>query len=368
MPDSKFPQCMQTYVHYTIAVIVRKESVRVADGLRVFLSRRVFEATWERMVIVCIVALVLVTATGCQDWAEQDPNPFAGEKFYVDPNSKAKRQAEEWRGSRPKDARQMEKIASEPATYYFGEWTEKVSGGTAGQVDNRVSVITEAGTLPVLGAYAIPHRDCGGYASGGFATEEEYRSWIREYAKGIGDRKAVVILEPDALADTSCLSAAERWSRFALIRDAVNVLKKNPKTAVYIDAGHPDWQSASTMAHRLRSASVDQADGFSLNVSNFFSTSQNIAYGEKISRLTGGKHFVIDTSRNGLGPAPDSDWCNPEGRALGRQPTANTGEPLVDAYFWLKWPGESDGQCKGNPRPGIWMPEYALGLARRASY
>jgi endoglucanase len=88
---------------------------------------------------------------------------------------------------------------------------------------------------------------------------------------------------------------------------------------------------------------------------------------------TASTHFVIDTSRNGEGPNPmtggaDADmanftaapfdqpagvistlqagnWCNPVGSGLGLTPRANTGVPLVDAYLWVKIPGESDGQC-----------------------
>ena len=318
-----------------------------------------------------LVGLALAAGTVYQNQQDRASNPFVGEKFYLDPDSNASRQAEQWHPYRPEDARQMDKIASQPATYYFGEWTEETDAGTVGQVDHRVSQIANAGALPVLGAYAIPKRDCGRYSSGGFATGEQYRAWIRDYARGIGDRKAVVVLEPDALADFSCLSTVEREARLALIKDAVNVLKENPRTFVYIDAGNPGWQSASTMAGRLKRVGADRADGFSLNVSNFYSTSRNVAYGKRVSRLVGGKHFVIDTSRNGLGPwetdAPEP-WCNPPGRALGPPPTADTGEPLVDAYYWFKLPGESDGQCRGNPPAGTWMPEYALGLARRAAY
>jgi endoglucanase len=47
------------------------------------------------------------------------------------------------------------------------------------------------------------------------------------------------------------------------------------------------------------------ADGFTLNHSNFFRTADNVAYGKKVSALIGGKHFVVDTSRNGLGPTTD---------------------------------------------------------------
>ncbi|MFJ4217673.1 glycoside hydrolase family 6 protein, partial [Streptomyces hydrogenans] len=59
-------------------------------------------------------------------------------------------------------------------------------------------------------------------------------------------------------------------------------------------------------------------------------------------------------------------WCNPPGRSLGVPPTDRTGDALVDAYLWIKRPGDSDGQCRGGPSAGTWWPEYALGLARRA--
>ncbi|GFH79734.1 hypothetical protein Sgou_44040 [Streptomyces gougerotii] len=82
------------------------------------------------------------------------------------------------------------------------------------------------------------------------------------------------------------------------------------------------------------------------------------------------KPFVVDTSRNGNGPFTDGDpaerWCNPPGRALGEAPTTRTGDDLVDAYLWIKRPGESDGECKGGPKAGQWWPEYALGLAKAA--
>ena len=59
---------------------------------------------------------------------------------------------------------------------------------------------------------------------------------------------------------------------------------------------------------------------------------------------------MIDTSRNGRGPNHDQ-WCNPPGRALGTLPTTTTGDPLIDAYLWIKAPGESDGTCRHGP-PG----------------
>ena len=106
-------------------------------------------------------------------------------------------------------------------------------------------------------------------------------------------------------------------------------------------------------------------------------------------------HFVVDTSRNGVGPwdpstteypggYPDAqDWCNPPDRGLGLKPTADTGNTLIDAYLWVKIPGESDGECtRGlgpagetvdpewgliDPAAGDWFPEMALDLVHNAN-
>src|SRR4029078_10788756 len=94
--------------------------------------------------------------------------------------------------------------------------------------------------------------------------------------------------------------------RFDLIRYAVDTLTRNPATVVYIDAGHLRWHGADEMAPSLNKAGVDHARGFSLNTANFFTTDDEIGYGEAISGLTNGSHYVIDTSRNGAAPAHDS--------------------------------------------------------------
>jgi endoglucanase len=258
----------------------------------------------------------------------------------------------------------MDKIAAQPQARWIGNWNVDVRG----DVDRFVTAATSANALLVLVAYNIPLRDCGSYSGGGASSPEAYRDWINAFAAGIGARRAAVILEPDALAGMGCLSAADQQTRTELLSFAVQTFKALGATSVYLDAGHSHWQSAATMASRLNSAGIANATGFSLNVSNFYYTSEQLSYGNAISALVGGKHYVIDTSRNGLGSAGDDLWCNPEGRALGERPTATTGNALADAYLWIKTPGESDGSCNGNPRSGTWMPEYALGLAQRASY
>lgn len=291
-------------------------------------------------------------------------NPLAGVKFYVDPLSNATKQANEWKASRPSDAVALEKIASQPQADWFGGW----SGNIETAVSAKVKAAASGGAVPVFVAYNVPQRDCGNYSAGGVGSGEEYIEWIKGFAQGIGKNRAVVILEPDGLPLMDCLSQDDRERRMVLMSEAVTIFKANSATVVYIDAGHSHWVSAEDIASRLKKAGLAQADGFSLNVSNYYLTEDVLEYGKAVSALVDGKHFVIDTSRNGLG-AVEGDpegWCNPPGRALGSTPTTNTGEPLVDAFLWIKRPGESDGTCKGGPPAGSWWAEYALGLAQRS--
>ena len=290
-------------------------------------------------------------------------NPIAGATFWVNPNSSAKQTADSWRVSRPADATQMDKIAKGSQAQWFGGW----SGDIFTAVTNAVGTAGASGAVPVFVAYNIPQRDCGGLSGGGGATADAYKAWISGFAKGLAGKRAVVILEPDALTQMDCLSATDQSTRVGLIQYAVGALKTaSANVTVYLDGGHSAWKSASDQAARLTRANVGAADGFALNVSNFQYTANSIAYGKAISALIGGKHFVIDTSRNGLGPTADNQWCNPAGRGLGPSSSTSTADPLVDAYLWIKAPGESDGACNGAPAAGGWWSDYALGLAQRA--
>lgn len=289
-------------------------------------------------------------------------SPLAGMRFYVNPDSAVAQQALAWQSTQPADAAEMAKIAAQPTAAWFGDWNSDVT--TA--VSATVNAAAAAGEVAELVAYDIPERDCGGYSSGGATSASAYHAWIRSFAAGIGGHPAIVILEPDAIAGLSCLSAADQTTRLALLSDAVTVLSSLPGVHVYLDGGHAGWQPVSVIAARLAQANVAAAAGFSLNVSNFDATAGETTYGQSISAALGGKHFVIDTSRNGVGG--DGQWCNPSGRALGARPTAATGNPLVDALLWIKTPGQSDGTCNGGPSAGTWWPAYALGLAQRAAY
>lgn len=298
-------------------------------------------------------------------------SPFRDVYFVLDGESNAVRAAARWRANRPADAAAMDKIAGQPSAAWIGNWSNPVEM----EVDRLVSVKTRAGGLPVMIVYNLPFRDCGQYSAGGAGSADGYRAWIRHVAAGIDDRRALVILEPDGLPMlTKCLGPDKQKERIELVRFAVDTLMALPGAAVYIDSGHSKWMPVAEMAVRLKAAGIDKADGFSLNVSNYQATETELAYGRALSAALGGKHFVIDTSRNGNGPPldvpPDDEraWCNPPGRALGPPPGTRTGEPLCDAFLWLKPPGESDGRCNGGPAAGMWFPERALEMARNAHW
>ncbi|GAA0490350.1 glucanase [Paractinoplanes deccanensis] len=293
---------------------------------------------------------------------------LTGQGLYVAPGGAAADQVRAWEAAgRTRDAALIRRIADRPmATWFTDEAT-----GYAARARQLVTDAARTRTLPVLTLYHIPNRDCSGHSAGGAASAVAYRQWVNALAAAIRGYRAVVVLEPDAVAQTvrGCLAGAAAAERFALLTHAVTVLRANPGTLVYLDAGNPTWiRKPAQMSAALRRAGIQRASGFALNVANFETTADNIRYGTALSRQLRGTHFVIDTSRNGNGPARvgagDHHWCNPPGRKLGEAPTTRTGHALVDAYLWVKRPGESDGACSpGAPPAGQWWPEYALALA-----
>lgn len=361
-----------------------------------------------------------------------------------------------------------------------------LTGGTPSEIIGTVVKVMREATLqravPFFVLYNIPGRDCGSYSAGGAQDTPTYEAWISAISTAIGDQKAVVLVEPDALANlpsdcgypSTVNSTQLTANRYTQINYAVTALEGQPQTFVYLDAGNSAWHAVGDMAARLATAGVFQAQGFFSNVSNYrlsnyethFATwiSQCLAFGtnpadggwrlghynycasqyyspdgqvdpnniatwtysdqwytSSLGTAIPTTHFVVDTSRNGQGPLDASvyaaapynqpaavvgtiasgSWCNPPGRGLGTPSTANTGVPLLDAYLWVKTPGQSDGTCDAaggarawdyaayalggwptdptaqslfdplwgldDPTAGAWFPQQALQLAKKAN-
>lgn len=286
------------------------------------------------------------------------PTPLAMTSgFYVDPNSSPA----VWSAANPGDSRAAaigDSIADTPMARWFGSW----SGDIGSAVSSYTGAAEAADKLPILVAYNMYGRDaCGGQSGGGASSPSEYAGWIDAFARGIGSRPAVVVLEPDALGDYSCMTQEQINERQTMLTNALTQFQSAaPNAWVYLDAGNPGWVDASTMADRLHSSGLSLARGFSLNVSNYFPTSENVSYAGAVNQALGrygySKPFVVDTSRNGNGS--NGEWCNPGGRKIGTPPQEGGGAEML---LWIKTPGESDGDCGvgAGSTAGQFLPEVA---------
>jgi endoglucanase len=303
-------------------------------------------------------------------------NPLGGAQFFADYyQSLPARTALAWVASYPSLADKVSVIAREPNTQRFGAWNGlDPAWGVSTYLDRAAS--EEPGTVPMLSTYRVVDGHCGHYSDPP-AEQLDYHDWITGLAQGIGTHPAVLFLEMDSLITTGCLSPHGVTVRMNELHDAINVLSNDPHLVVYLDAGAADALPASRAASLLRRAGVAKIQGFFLNSTHFDWTKKEIAYGEKISRLTGGKHFVINTAENGQGPLRprhpakqgNEVLCDPPGRGLGPLPTAHTGYRNLDAFAWIANPGVSGGQCRPDAPPsGQFWPALALELVQHEDF
>ena len=161
----------------------------------------------------------------------------------------------------------------------------------------------------------------------------------------------------------SKLSEEEQTWRLELMKEALEILTNNCSGLIYVDVGHSNWLDPKVVCELLNKVSNPKVKGFSVNSCNYRTTKEAIRWSRKVLKGRENDNFVIDTSRNGNGPA-DNEWCNPSGRALGEIPTCETSHNRCDAYLWVKIPGESDGKCNGGPKAGMFWGEQAEELVK----
>jgi endoglucanase len=304
-------------------------------------------------------AVLLVGAPVAQ---AADGNPLEKTNgFYTDPDSNPA----VWVRDHPADKPRVDTIRSAIASKAGGRWFGNWSGDIRAAVDRFTYAADVVDKLPILVAYNIPGRDCGGHSGGGAGSVEAYKTWISNFADGIGGKPAVVVIEPDALAQLDCLPQAERQTRLDLLNyAATQFAQKAPNTWAYMDGGNATWIPAATMAERLNAVGATSIRGFAINVSNFHTTSASATYGNAVNAALQSKFgytqpFVVDTSRNGNGS--NSEWCNPAGRKLGTPSQVGGGAEML---LWVKVPGDSDGTCGvGASIPaGTFSPDLAMRL------
>ena len=253
---------------------------------------------------------------------------------------------------------QIKEITREPTAFWYGVGPKRTIRKTKKSIQRLLKRADPY--LPVLVVYSIPYRDLGHHSKGGADSDDEYLEFIQEFCDALGDRSPIVIYEPDCIPHMEQMGFVDGFDRMKLIKASVELLSKT-NALVYLDIGHPTWLSVSKAVSYLRMCDIHKVRGFSINTSNYYATSSCYKYGKDIcKRLDGDTYFVIDTSRNGNGA--NKEHFNPYGRAIGQYPTTKTRDELVDAYLWIKVPGESDGKVNGGPKAGRFSHSLALDL------
>ena len=376
--------------------------------------------------------LFLILAASCAGSSGQSgavapgstKNPFKDVNYFLNPEFVANVEATAKR--HPELAEQIKKVAQYPSA----GWLDSIAA-----VKNLKVWLDEAKkqqdasgkpTMTMVVVYDLPNRDCSAAASAGelkvkenglFRYKTEYIDAITAEFKAHASQPIAVVLEPDSLGNlaTNMAIPACQEARPAYKEGVVYAIKSFalPNVSVYLDAAHSGWLGWDDNRMKIgkifkqvlsEAGGPGMIRGFATNTSNYTHLSNRdgavleptnpcpneLTYVKTLRKtleMHGFKNhsFIIDTARNGKGNIRHAwgNWCNIKGAGLGERPRAEP-EPDIDAYFWLKPPGESDGtsdknaprfdpMCAGQdaapnaPQAGQWFESYFLDLVRNAN-
>ena len=351
-------------------------------------------------------------------------NPFQGARFYVDPEFG--KMVAKATAPTPEDGARLKKLTAFPTAVWLESLeTAKLAGPT---LDDALKQEAAGGgpIVPLFVVYNLPNRDCAAEGSrgelfvdkGGEALyQSQFIDVIAAAFAAHPSQKIAVVLEPDSLpnlvtnAELPTCAAAEQIYRRG-VAYAISKLSL-PNVFIYLDAAHAGWlgwpknlpRAVTLFKEVLATAGgADRIRGFAVNVSNYDPprepkaqksgpddpSQDEIGYVEDLAAGLAkvgvtGKGFIIDTSRNGKGGirSTPGNWCNVKGAGLGERPKVAPA-PNIDAYFWVKTPGESDGTTDrkaarfdencvsddampGAPEAGELFAPYLIELTKNAS-
>ncbi|MET8309608.1 glycoside hydrolase family 6 protein [Micromonospora sp. NPDC005173] len=357
-------------------------------------------------------------------------NPYAGARGYVNPEWKAKADAEAG-GSRISNnptAVWLDRIAAINGT------PDSSSNGAFGVRDHLEEALRQGAGYIQFVIYNLPGRDCAALASNGELGPNDLPRYKAEYIDPIAAIQAdpkyrnlriINIIEIDSLpnlvTNTSgqpggtamCDTVKANGAYVNGVGYALTKLGALGNVYNYIDAAHHGWigwdSNFGPTADMLKSAAVASGStvanvhGFIVNTANYSALrepyvkitdsvngqsvrqSKWVDWNFYVDELSFAQAFrqklvqvgfdanigmLIDTSRNGwggsarpTGPGATTsvdtyvnggridrrihagNWCNQSGAGLGERPRSAP-ESGIDAYVWVKPPGESDGSSE----------------------
>lgn len=274
----------------------------------------------------------------------------------------------------------LSKIAAQPEVQRISAYSR--GGGTDAVFLQTQKIIcknsrSDPGAIPIINTYFL-HPGVKSHCARPAqvrAAAPVFTRRVNEFVAAVSRRPVVLLLETDALGSSSCYARRGSLGEYlALLDYEVQTVATLPHAVVYVEAGYSDSNSVAYTARALNAASIGRIRGFYTNDTHLNWTLNEVRWATKVSALTGGAHFVVNTAQNGRGPLLNKrpriqgiqNLCNPPGRGLGPRPTTNTGFALADAWLWTSPPGNSSG-CGGGPKGGVFWAARAVGLAARAN-
>jgi len=353
-------------------------------------------------------------------------NPFKGHKFFINPYY-----VNEVNGAiaQMTDSSLIAK-AEKMKEYSNAIWLDTIDNMNTWLEKNLKTALAEQNAtgqtvLTVFVVYDLPGRDCHALASNGelLANDSDFARYKSEYIDVIKSKLStyksqpvVLIVEPDSLANmvTNLDTTPACRDSETYYKDGHTYLIKNlgqlPHVAMYLDIGHAFWlgwdenrqKAGQVYSQVISSGSPGKVRGFASNVSNYTpwedptlsrgpDTEWNPCPDEKRyieamykdfkSAGISSVYFIDDSSRNGVknDRFHPGEWCNQTGSGVGARPQANpiSGMDYLDAFYWVKPYGESDGTSdssakrfdgycghrtamQGAPEAGQWFQEFFI--------
>jgi endoglucanase len=264
--------------------------------------------------------------------------------------------------------RLLEKIASQPVGQMISRYS---AGGGPGAIYSTTEDLlcrqmrADPGSIPIINTYFLYQ---AGYCESTrtiLAHRRTFERQVSEMARAIGRRPVLLLLEMDAIGSSTCMARSGSLPAWEdNMRYEIDKFAALPHTVVYIEGGYSDAARPGYTARVLRAVDVARIQGFYTNDTHINWAIKEIRWAEKVSRLVGGTHFIVNTSDSGRGPLLNADparqgvesLCNPPGRGAGPRPTTDTGFPNLDAFLWVHVPGLSSGHCNGGTASGtFWL-------------
>jgi endoglucanase len=328
-------------------------------------------------VLVCMGALACVGARAPMasagvanaGIAGAPANPIAGLRWGIFTHAREDGPYAAWLAAEGEDKRLLAKIALAPRVRWYGDWVS--DSGAQSAAERYIDTVT-GGDPDVLSQVAVfrlhPWEGAACRQAPTAADVASYRTWIDNFARGIGSARVALILQPD-LPFVLCVPRAARAKVYAQVAYAARVFDALPHTTVYIEVGSADWPTARQAATMLERAGIRHVRGFATNATHYNSTAAELVWGQRILGLLAragirGKHFVVNTAANGhpfayqeaprafaeirtcrsfaqrrcvsLGIPPTTDVANPRWKLPKRARTI--AQRSVDAYLWIGRP------------------------------